>query len=137
MEDHRLDLNPELPVGPELGALDVVERLDLEIGRGLPYDVRLPDTAPHRNGPLIPALRLPVRGDDRLRRQVLAVLDVIVDEDLREEETESCRRSRQGSAPPSPCRRPTFSPVSTGTSFSWLLGEGRTGPEQTCRRGKD
>ena len=75
-------LGSELPVGASGRLCDVVEGLDLRIDRQL-VDLEQPaDTSADRDRPAVAEIGQPVRGDDRRRRQIPAVRQVVVDEGL-------------------------------------------------------
>src|SRR5688572_6932474 len=82
---HQLDLHAQLPFGAALGFLDVVVGADLRVHGKLPDMEDVTDAAADGNGPTVAAIRLPVRRDQRGRREIRAAGQVVVDERLHEQ----------------------------------------------------
>ena len=82
------ELEAQLPVGTEVRLLDVVVSLEEGVDRLFADLVHPANSATERHRPLLPTLRLPVGGDDGLGGQKLALVHVVVGEDLAEEEVD-------------------------------------------------
>src|SRR5262245_34727107 len=80
--EQEAQLKAQRPVGCAVRLLDVVVVAGLHAERHLAEAHESADAAANRNGPLLAARRLPVRGDDRHAREIPAARKVVIDERL-------------------------------------------------------